>query len=222
MSNRFLLVAVLLFAVLYGLPSAALAQGVGAQVHVSTLGIGGDVGVQVHPRANLRAGFNLFNYSRTFDEDGITYDGKLRFRSVTANLDWYLVGPLHLSPGVLLYNGFEVSALASVPGGQTFTLGSATYQSSTAAPVNGDLAVGVNKVAPEILIGVGNLVPRNGRLNIAGFACLPPNSTGPTCVNVATNPIVQANVQAQQAKLNDDFSILRYYPVVSFGIGYRF
>ena len=221
--------------------SGAAASKIGAQVKISTLGIGGELGFQVHRRANVRAGFNIFNYDHAFNKDGITYAGKLTLRSMTANFDWYLLGPLHIGPGVLLYNGFHGSAIAAVPGGSTLTLGNTTYESSTTAPLNGSLALGVNRVAPELLIGVGNLVPRSDRhftvnfdlgvvfqgspnsiLILSGFACAPPNSTGPTCVNAGTNPIVQANVKSQEDKLNSDLSAFKYYPVISFGIGYKF
>jgi hypothetical protein len=221
--------------------SGSAAGRIGVQFKLGTPGFGGEVGIRVLPKVNVRAGFALFNYSHTFTKDGISYDGKLTLRSVNANLDWYLLGPFHISPGVLLYNGFHGAATAAVAGGQTFTLGGTTYQSSTAAPLNGSLAISPRKAAPELLIGFGNLVPRSGRhftanvdlgvvfqgalnstLALGGFACLPPNSTGPTCVNAGTDPTVQANVKAQQTKLDNDLKAFKYYPVISFGIGWKF
>lgn len=217
------------------------ASRIGVQAKFSTLGFGGEVGIAVLPKANVRAGFALYNFSHTFSKDGIAYDGTLRLRSVNANFDWYLIGPFHISPGVLLYNGFRGAATAAVAGGQTFTLGSTTYQSSTATPLNGSLDISPKKAAPELLIGFGNLVPRshrhftanvdlgvvfqgalNSTLALAGLACVPPNSTGPTCVNAATDPTVQANVTAQQTKLDNDLKAIKYYPVISFGIGFKF
>jgi hypothetical protein len=221
--------------------NTSVASKIGVQVKISTLGIGGEVGIQVLRKANVRVGFNDYSYSHTFDKDGISYAGKLTLRSMTANFDWYLLGPLHISPGALLYNGFHGSATASVPGGKTFTLGNQTYQSSTTTPLIGNLALNVPKAAPELLIGLGNLVPRSGRhftmnfdvgvafqgsltssLALSGLACLPPNSSGPTCVNAGTDPTVQANVKSQQTKLNNDLKAFKYYPVISFGIGYKF
>ena len=86
----------------------------------------------------------------------------------------------------------------------------------------------VPKAAPELLIGVGNLVPRSGRhitfnfdtgvvfqgtltsaLALTGQACVPPNTSGATCVEASTNSIVQANVLAQQTKLNNDLKTLQ-------------
>lgn len=213
----------------------------GIMAKASTLGFGGEVAFELIHRINLRAGFNDFNISHTFTQDGVSYAAKLNMRSATANADIYLLGPLHISPGALLYNGFKVGATASVPAGSTFTLGDVTYESGAANPLNGSLALTVPKAAPELLIGFGNPVPRSGRhitfdfdmgvvlqgsltsaLNLGGLACLPPNSTGPTCLNAGTDPTVQSNVVAQQTKLNNDLKVFKYYPVISFGIGYRF
>jgi hypothetical protein len=99
----------------------------------------------------------------------------------------------------------------------------------------------VPKAAPELLIGIGNLAPRSGRhitfnfdtgvvfqgtltsaLALTGQACVPPNTSGVTCVEASTNSTVQANVIAQQAKLNSDLKTFKYYPIVSFGIGWHF
>ena len=93
---------------------------VGVGVKVSTLGIGGEVAVGVSHRSNVRVGFNAYSYGHTFDKDGVTYKGDLRLRSAQATYDLFLLKGLHISPGVLLYNGNQVSANASVPGGQTF------------------------------------------------------------------------------------------------------
>jgi hypothetical protein len=219
----------------------SVAGKIGVQAKVSTLGVGGEVAIEVARRVNVRGGFSLFNFTHSFDKDGITYDGTLKFRSATANLDLYLLGPFHVSPGVLLYNGFSVAATASAPAGKTFTLGGTTYESGAASPLGGSLAIAPRKAAPEVLIGFGNLVPRSGRhftanldlgvvfqgspnaaLTLTGLACAPPNTSGASCVNAATDPTVQSNVIAQQNKLNNDLKAFKYYPVLSFGIGWRF
>jgi hypothetical protein len=213
---------------------------IGMGVKMSTLGAGIEGAVAVAKRINIRGGYNDFRYEHSLTSSGIHYDGKLALRSATVNADFYVVGPLHLSPGVLLYNENRVTATASVPSGQTFTLGSVTYLSSQASPANGSASVGFNnnKVAPELLIGLGNLVPRSGRhfavnfevgaaylgspaakLNLGGTVCSP---SGAGCVNAATDPTVQSNVQAQQDKLNHNLRWAKYYPIVSLGLGYRF
>jgi hypothetical protein len=211
--------------------------GVGAKI--SLLGIGGEAAVALTKRINVRGGFNFFNYSDTFNKDGIGYSAQLAFRSAEAHLDLFpFAGGFHVSPSLLFYNDNHIDATASVPGNQAFTLGGASYTSSAANPVNGKASLGFNKVAPSFLIGFGNLIPRNRRrfsfttefgvaytgapkasLSLAGTACSNPGSI---CVNAGTDPTVQSNVQSEVAKVNHDVSVIKIYPLASFGFAVNF
>src|SRR5437899_3222481 len=134
----------------------------GVGVTASTLGIGIQGAAAITTHANLRACFNIFDYERGFAKDGVGYKGDFNLRSVQVTYDHFF-GAFHISPGVLVYNGNSGSAVASVPGGQPFTLGGTTFYSSSNDPVNGTGRLSVNKAAPMILIGFGNLVPRSSR-----------------------------------------------------------
>src|SRR6266853_812930 len=171
---------------------------IGVGVKVSTLGIGGEVAVGLSQRSNVRFGFNAFSYGHTFD---------------------------------------KVGAKVSVPGGKTFTLSNTTYMSDAADPVSGTGKLTVYKAAPMVLFGFGNLVPRNGHfsatfeigaayqgpprvaLNLGGTACDP---SGLFCRSIASDPTIQSNIAAEQTKLNKSASPYKFYPVLSFGFGYRF
>jgi hypothetical protein len=210
---------------------------VGIGVKVSTLGIGGEVAVAISHRSNVRVGFNAFSYGDTFDKDGVTYKGNLNLRSAQATYDMFLVKGLHVSPGVLFYNGNQVSANASVPGGKSFTLSNTNYVSDPADPIMGTGKLTVYKAAPMLLFGIGNLVPRSRHfstsfeigaayqgpprvtLNLSGSAC---DSTGLFCRSIGSDPTIQSNIAAEQAKLNKSASPYKFYPVLSFGIGYKF
>ena len=211
-------------------------MGIGVGVRMSSLGAGAEVALAVSRRSNLRAGFNLFDYSRTLSHDGINYAGSLSLRSVEAHYDFYPLGGFHVSPGLIAYDGIKATATASVPGGQSFSLNGADYVSDPANPVTGAAKVTVNKVAPSIMVGFGNLVRRRGRrfainfeigaayhgtpqatLNLVGGVCLP----GLGCETIVSDPVALADVAAQQAKFNHDASHYRFYPLVSLGIGYR-
>ena len=210
----------------------------GVGIRLSTLGAGAEVGVSLSNRLNVRGGVNIFQYNRGFNHDGVTYQGQLNLRSVEAHLDWYPLGhTFHLSPGLLVYNGNGATATANVPGGSTFTLGGATYTSDPTNPITGTGQLDFVKAAPTAMFGFGNLVPESRhfsfnfemgavfqgsartKLNLTGGAC---DATGLYCVNAATDPTVQANVAAEQNKINNKLSPFKYYPVVSFGFGYRF
>jgi len=211
---------------------------VGVGIRLSTLGAGAEVGVSLSNKLNVRGGFNIFQYSRGFNHDGITYKGQLNLRSGEAHLDWYPIGhTFHLSPGLLVYNGNGATATANVPGGSTFTLGGVTYTSDPTNPITGMGKLDFVKAAPTAMLGFGNLVPQNRhftynfelgavfqgsartKLNLTGGAC---DALGLNCVNAATDPTVQANVVAEQTKINNKLSPFKYYPVISFGFGYRF
>ena len=73
---------------------------VGAGLRLSTLGAGAEAAVSLTNRLNIRGGFNIFEYGRGFNHDGVAYKGQLNLRSGEAHLDWYPLGcAFHVSPG---------------------------------------------------------------------------------------------------------------------------
>jgi hypothetical protein len=163
----------------------------GVGVGASSLGLRVEAATAVTRRSNVRVGFNGFDYNLTTGKDGINYNGAASVRSLDAFYDYYLAGPFHVSPGVLLYDGNKFGAGAAVPGGGSFSLGGQHFVSSVSDPVAGTDAVTFNKAAPAFLLGFGNLLPRGRRqwgfrfdlgaayqgspavaLNLAGSTCL--------------------------------------------------
>ena len=232
----------LFFCLSWSLVSVGFAQSdlprFGVGVKLSTLGLGIEAATAVTRKSNVRAGFNAFTYGTDVDKDGIHYNGDLRLRSFDVLYDQYLIGGLHVSPGVLLYNGNRATANASVPGGQSFSLGGTTFYSSRANPVGGSGTLDLGTISPMVLIGIGNLLPRSARhfavnfeggvifqrapkttLTLTGTTC---DATGVFCAPVASNPLVQSNIRSEEDKINSDVNFLKYYPIVSIGFGYKF
>jgi hypothetical protein len=211
----------------------------GVAAKVSTLGFGFDGGVPVTEQANVRVGVNFFNFNHDFDNDGITMAAQLKLRSVSAEFDWFpFSGSFHVSPGLMLYNGNRVEATAFTPAGTQFTLGNDTLLSSASSPVRGNATIAFKRVAPSVLFGWGSVVPRGEKrwslpvelgvvfsraptatLSLAGSACLP---NGTNCRNIATEPLLQADLRQEEANLNGDLSVLKILPVISFGFSYGF
>jgi hypothetical protein len=203
------------------------------------LGGGAEVAARVTHHTNVRAGFNMFTYSRDFNKDSIAYNGQLNFKTVEAHYDIYpFAGKFHVSPGVLAYIGNPITATAAEPGGQSFSLGGTTYYSDSGTPVRGNGKINFNRAAPMATFGWGNLVPRNhshfsvpvelgvafqgspkATLNLAGNVC---DSPGVNCRSVASDPTVQSNVVAEQTKVNNSMSFFKAYPIISVGFGYSF
>jgi hypothetical protein len=213
--------------------------GIGVNVSI-LLGIGIQGAVRVTPKSNVRGGFNFFNYSTTVTQSGFSIDGQLHLRSAEALYDWFpFGGGFHLSPGAMIYNGNKVIANLTTNAGTTFTLNGTTYTSSATNPVSGVATVQLYnyKVAPMFLLGWGHLIPRGGRhfgatfdigaavtgsptlaMNLAGTACSPSGG----CVNAATDPGVQSNLQTTEHKANNSLNVLKAFPVIAVGFGYSF
>jgi len=212
----------------------------GIGVKASLLGGGVEGAVRVTQRTNIRAGFNMFSYSRGFNKDGIAYNGRLSFKTVEAHYDIFPFGSsFHVSPGVLVYAGTPITAHGAVPGGQSFSLGGQQYYSDTASPVTGSGNIKFNRAAPMATFGWGNLISRKetkhfsvpvelgvafqgspkAALSLAGNVCDVP---GGICRSIASDPTVQTNVQSEQTKINNSMSFFKVYPIISVGLGYKF
>lgn len=213
--------------------------GFGVSVKAGVLGVGVETATSLSQHLNLRAGANFFNFNDQLSTDGIGYNANVHFRSAEAGVDWYpWAKRFHISPGALVYNGNRISGAAQVPGGQSFTLNGYTFYSSTADPVHGSGGITFAKAAPKLTVGWGNLVPRDGHhfsfpfemgvayvgdpavaLNLKGTVCAEP---GMYCNTIASDPTVQADIAAEQQKIQKDASYARFFPILSTGIGYRF
>ena len=200
--------------------------------------VGVDVAVALSRKVNLRAGFNMFTLNHDFDNDGINIAAKLKLSGIDSHLDWYPSGgSFHVSPGLLISNNIEVDGDATVTPGTSFDLGDATLFSNAANPVTGKAHVGFDRVAPSILLGWGNVLPRGNRrwsipfefgviyskapagtLTLSGSAC---TANGANCRNIASDPTLQNDLRTEVDKMNKDLDVLKFIPVVSLGFSIR-
>jgi hypothetical protein len=221
-------------------PFSRIAFGSG----ISPMGINLQAAVNLNRRMNVRGVGNVFNYSaNNISTNGMNVNGKLNFATAGAALDIYPF-PEHgfrLSPGLLLFNHNEVSGDLAVDGGTSFELNGVTYYASSTNPIKGNGHVGLNTRNPAFTMttGWGNMISRRGghlsfpfevgaafvgapSVGVAltgGQAC---DQFGQNCVDVATDPTVQANLQAQIQKYKSDISPFQYYPILSIGVAYNF
>lgn len=211
---------------------------------ISPLGISLTAATNLNHYMNLRGTGNIFKYTiGDFNTNGFTVSPNLNLASAGLSVDvypWANHG-FRLSPGVLFYNDNNAKAVFEVAGGTTFTLNNNDFYSSTSNPVRGYGTLGLNKNNPAFTAttGWGNMIPRNGGhwsfpvevgvafigapdVNIAlnqGEVCY---VAGNVCTQVATDPIVQSNLQDQVNKYRKDIEPLKTYPIVSFGVAYSF
>jgi hypothetical protein len=222
-------------------------SGIGVAVKVGLAGVGFDVATPlVQQRLNLRGGASFFSYTpSTITTDNLNIDGSLKFQNAAVMVDYFpFHGRFRLSGGATIYNNTGLAATLSVPTGQSFTVGGTNYYSepynavtNPAGPITGTgtFTFGGNKVAPRVTIGTGNMLPKKGRFTFQseiGFQYFSAptvvyNISGTGCQNytagVYTNcgPIPQTNISAEQTKLQNDLTDLRFFPIISFGLGFR-
>lgn len=221
--------------------TAATSNGtIGVAVHASTLGIGGDVALRLNDRANVRAGMDFFSLSHDFLDNDITWAGKISMKSAHLFLDWFpMGGGFHVSPGVVFANSSKATLNASIGAGQRITIGDTDYVGSATNPMKGTGEVKLSSTAAALTIGWGNLVPQGHRFSVpfeigvtmgakptgvlgfTGSAC---NTNGTNCRDVSTDATIQSEIRKQQASLNDalNHGFLKFYPVLSLGLGIRF
>ncbi len=210
---------------------------------ISPLGVNLQAAINVSRHLNIRGVGNIFNYTvNNISTNGLNINGKLNFATGGASIDFYPFANhgFRLSPGALFYNQNSVTANINVAGGTKFSLNDMNYYASSTNPItgNGGLALNARNPAFSMTTGWGNMVSGHGHwsfpfevgaafvgspsLNLAltgGQAC---DSQGLNCVNVATDPNVQANLQAQIQKYRNSLNPFQYYPIVSFGTSYSF
>lgn len=208
------------------------------QVKAGVAGIGVDLATPLAKRFNVRVGGSFFSLNNNFNIDGMTINSDLKLRSTAVSLDWFpFNGGFRVSPILTVYNGNSMNATVSVPAGNQFSLGDGDYTSSATDPIHGlaSLSFG-KKVAPGVTFGWGNMIPRSGKhlsfpfevgfqyindplfsLNLAGTAC---NNQG--CDNIATDSEAQANLQQERNDINSDIHPLRFYPIFSLGVAWKF
>jgi hypothetical protein len=221
-------------------PFSRLAFGGG----VSAMGVNMQAATNVNRYLNVRGTGNFFDYTVTnIDVSGFAVTGKVNMATAGAGLDYYPFPNhgLRLSGGALFYNQNAVSANVLVTGGTKLTLNNVNYYGSTIYPIIGTGSVGLHTYnpTPTFTLGWGNMIPRKGEhwsfpvevgaalvgtpaiaLELtSGQAC---NVNGQSCVNVVSDPTLNANLQAQIAKYKSDLDPLKFYPIVSFGVSYSF
>ena len=216
----------ILFAAVMAVISAPAFAAADVEAHVSTLGLGLGVGFQAADTVVVRAGFNQFNKNFSTSSGTLNYDGKLKLSSFDALLDWHLFGgATHLTAGIMS-NGNKFN-LTATPGPGGYTINGQTFTAAQVGSVTSDVTF--NSAAPYLGFG-WNSQPKNKGLSFKSdfgvmFQGSPKASltyTGNGGGDPTVNSQIRSQVAAEQANLNDKLKNYKYYPVVSFAIGYAF
>jgi hypothetical protein len=212
-----------------GLATPALAQDapaddgavITAAVTAGTLGIGPDVGVRFSDNLGIRANASFLSVGADFDSDDIEYDGDVKLRSFGAMIDVYPFGGAFRISGGARINKNRAEVRATPTG--TFELGDATYTQAQVGTLSG--RADVKEFAPALTLGWAGSKRRGfffmteagvlfqGTVRLREFT-----ATG----TAANNATFRADLERERQSLQDDVDKVKVYPIVQFGIGYRF
>lgn len=242
---------VLAAALLLGMP-AAMAQGEEAGEPGSNAGLAlraGSGGIVLEyayglgSAVDLRVGYAFGSFSGTVEEDDIDYDGDVEFGAVQAMLDYKpFGGGFRVSAGA--YSSAPQIALVARGDNDQYRIGNSEY--TVTGRLDGDIDLG--SFAPYVGIGWGGTTRDTGlglsidagvmfadvpavSLAAQGRAC---NSTLTSCnpdgltgfdVNDPNDPraaTFRSELERERATFEQEIDDLRYWPVVSLGLHYRF
>jgi len=212
----------------FGACGAAHSEEVGAGIRVGTLGIGADLDFGLMNRLSARIGYSALNVNRTVTSSDVTYDGTLKLSTPSAILDWYAFGGgFRLSLGAV-QSGTKIDATARPVAG-VITLNGTQYNSSQLGSLTGEFKFG-NSVSPYVGLGYGNPVGTGHRVTFlfdlgAIYGGTPKIALNPVCAAPAGSAIctqLASDTAVEQQNLVNRVDLLKWYPVVSMGLAYRF
>ena len=190
-----------------------------------TLGAGIEATFEVADRLNVRVGGNYFKVSSDVDVEGNDYDLDVKLNSFTALGDWFVTdSSFRVTAGLVLNNNkLTGTALPS----NAYEIDDVIYSAAEVGTL--DAEVDFRSVAPYLGLGWGNPLSDDTDWSFsldlgvifAGKPRLDVTSTGGTLSN---DPILLENIAQveQDFRDTDEIGILKFYPVISVGVNYRF
>jgi hypothetical protein len=215
--------AVALIALL--VPGATLAAQTSTSIglRLGTLGVGVEANRLLSDHFGVRVSGNYFSLSRNATKEDVTYDATLKLQAFTGLLDLYPSkrGSFHLSAGVAT-NPLKFTGIGQSNGGGNITINSTSY---TTAQV-GTLTASIKypSVSPYLGLGFGTPASKKSGLGVlfdVGAAIGKPR-VGLSSTNAANVAGLQADIDAEAAKVQKSANKLSFWPVLSLGFAYRF
>jgi hypothetical protein len=203
---------------LAGQASPSHGSDVSIGIRFGTLGIGPEISKLVTSHVGLRAGINFFSEDHTFNQSNANVDASLKLKAFTGLVDLYpgARGSMHFTVGVIT-NPITVTGTGTPSGNITINDHSYTPQQVGTLTVTGEWP----SASPYVGWGFGTPAASHGALKFVfdlGVAIAKPNLTL-TSSNQGSNSTLQADFAAQTQTIRNQIPI---YPVINFGLVYRF
>ena len=198
-------------------PASGQGLGLGASVHVGTLGLGAQLSMPlIGSQLRLRGGFDYQPLEIDVGLSDVRYDLDLPSPSLTAVLDWHPGGgSFRISGGVVYFT--EPLELEATPTARV-EIGAREYDPGEIGSLIG--ALRTSESGPYAGIGWGHGGGRRLALSLDlglvynGMPEVTLRATGP----VAGVPAFQAQLEAEIKEIDELLEYARVYPVVNLGL----
>ena len=208
--------------------SAHAQVGVAVTADLGTTGAGVHLVVPMESDLNGRFGINYLKHDGDKHSGGISYDAEARLQTFDVLFDWYVIAnsAFRLTGGVI-YNGNEISGRGRAEGDGFYHINGRRYLPSDVGTLDGK--VDFQKAAPYIGIGWGNALTPNKRWNVS--ADLGAFYQGNAKVNLVsrgcnssrvTCTVLASDVAAEEARLTEELSDHKFFPVLRASLSYSF
>jgi len=217
-------IAVVFAAVLSLAGTSAWGQALAVKAGTYGAGVEFEYGLGTHFGARLQVDGG--SISHRLNKTSVEYHGHVRFENALALADWHPFGDSWRMSAGLVYNNNRVD-LTGAPSNGTFTINGNTYPAASVHSLSGTLDF--RKVAPYLGTGWG-ISPRGagffGTLDLGVLWQPQHTSLTATCgASIQGTPAcnqLQSDTAAEQANLQDQTHVFRWWPVLQLGIGWRF
>ena len=186
---------------------------------VGTTGIELGFATKLGESTGLHVDGEFLNYKRNWENDGTTYNTKLKFSSLGLYGNYFLTERFRLTAGLLV--GSRKITGTGVSSGTTITVNGVSY----AVAAGDTLTVDAKFPSASPYLGVGFGHADNGLgvgfyFDVGAIFGKPKVKLTPSG-SLAAN-VRQTDLDTEQAKLQDKMNKLRAYPVIKFGMSIGF
>jgi len=203
----------------FGMYNTAQAEGLAVAAKVGTLGFGLEATTNVVPALiNVRLQGNIFNYNKDINDTAVTYNAKLKLRSIGLLADIYpFAGKFRLTGGAY-YNGNKFTMTGKPTGAGQYTFNNVNYTTQQVGTVAA--AVDFNKFAPYVGLGWGDAVSSGSPF---GFSFeLGALYMGKPKTSIVAPGVSAADIAVEKKKLDNSMNNMKWYPVASIGVNWKF
>lgn len=190
--------------------------------HVSTLGLGLDLGYEFSSKVKGRLTGNYFTYSYDDTYDSIDYGTDLDLFSLGALLDIHPFANGFRLTGGVYYNDNSLDLDAELSSGITYKFGNNIYTANQLGSVSGDVTV--NDFSPYVGIGWGTSAKSKSNfyfsLDVGAMYHGSP-SVDLSVENYLELDQIEQDIKYEKSDIESDIDF-DWYPVVTVGLTYRF